>query len=111
MHCVRTLLHRRPQHEGKTVVIWVVQPKLHIGLHALLELFDRILQFLSVPQSRQSFKQTRETLVHKALEQFFLVLEMQIDAARGVLDLFRQLTHGKALVPLAHKDLSGGIED
>src|SRR5260370_28041584 len=110
MHLVRTLLHRWPQHECKTVVVWVAQPELHVGSQALLELFHRIPPFLSVPQSREGLKQTRKTLFDQALEQFFLVLEVQIDAPRRVFDLFSQLTHGELLVTLVHEDLTRGVQ-
>src|ERR1700674_3080061 len=111
MRAVRTLQHRRPQKKSKAVVVWVAQPEFHVGAHALLEGLRWIFLRMTVLDPVQRLQQPLETLFHQGLKQFFLVFEVEVDAARRVFNLFRQLAHGKAFIPLARQYLPGRIEN
>ena len=111
MHLVRALLKRRPQHEGKPVIVGITQAEVHVCAQALLQLFRRVLFFRPVLHVRQGLEQTRKAFFNQGVEQLFLVLEMQIDTARRVLDSLSELSHGEIFVATSHENLSGGIED
>ena len=55
--------------------------------------------------------QLREGLLAEAEHQLLLVLEVQIDGGRGIVDALGDAPHREAVVPLADEQRARGVED
>lgn len=88
-------------------MIGVVNAEGDVGATAVLKTFDGVVTI--APDLFEGAGKRRKRLLGNAMEQFGLVLEVEIDGGRGVLDLLGDAAHRDVVVPFAHKKLASRI--
>jgi hypothetical protein len=90
-------------------VVRVLETKSNVGDETPLEALDWVPGQLL--DTRQYMRKSRKGLLANLFEQLSLILEIQIDGGRGILNFVSDPAHGDVFIAVFDEEFPGCVED